>query len=90
MYDIFVTIIDLNCSTSASTERQCSMLHVVARDECLRKTWSDFIADNELLTRTRDMLLQYVIDKVFERCVIWRSKTIFKEDRVNIDVTLSA
>ena len=64
MYDIFVTIIDLNCSTSASRERQCSMLH--ARDECLTKTWSDFIADKELLTRTRDMLLQYAIDKVLK------------------------
>ena len=89
MYDIFVNIIDINYSTSASRERQCSMLHVVARDECLRKTWIDFIADNEILIRTRDMLLQYVIDKVFEKCVIWRTKTIFKEDIVDIDVTLS-
>ena len=82
-------ILSINSKTVLARMTQCSNIHKVSEDEELAIKWDILINQIECNTSTKNMLLQFIITKMYEKLLLKRNIILFKEEKEIVNIQLS-
>ena len=89
LISLLMPILSINSKTVLARMTQCSNIHKVSEDEELAIKWDILINQIECNTSTKNMLLQFIIMKMYEKLLLKRNIILFKEEKDIVNIQLS-
>ena len=89
LMSLLMPILSIDSKTVPARMAQCSNIHKVSENEDLSEKWDALLSHLKFNSISKNMLLQFIITKSYEKLLNERNKIVFEKEKEIVNVELS-